>query len=149
LNNLHRRYLPRKTELLERKPNPDLLTIFQITVVGVLLELIAITLRPSLLTILCYSIIIYWLFLGYYDKMFMTNLIGAVGASILFDLIYVILQATNSVNTSRPSNSGFNTVAVIFLVIGLGLRGILVVKLLEWREPSQKVEYFEVFGEEI
>ena len=127
----------------ERRPNPNLLTIFQITVVAILIELIALAVKPSLLVILLYSLVIYWLFLGYYDKNFMTALMGGIAASILFDLIYILLQLMGKINTNRPSGgSGLITVVVLFLVIELALRIILLVKMIPFRQLPSKTEYF-------
>ena len=127
----------------ERRPNPNLLTIFQITVVAILIELIALAVKPSLLVILLYSLVIYWLFLGYYDKNFMTALMGGIAASILFDLIYILLQLMGKINTNRPSGgSGLITVVVLFLVIELALRIVLLVKMIPFRQLPSKTEYF-------
>ena len=127
----------------ERRPNPNLLTIFQITVVAILIELIALAVKPSLLVILLYSLVIYWLFLGYYDKNFMTALMGGIAASILFDLIYILLQLMGKINTNRPSGgSGLITVVVLFLVIELALRIVLLVKMIPFRQLTSKTDYF-------
>jgi hypothetical protein len=118
----------------EKRPNPNLLTIFHITVVSILIELVALAVKPSLLVILLYSLVIYWLFLGYYDKNFVTALMGGIGASIVFDLIYILLQLMGKINTNRPSaGSGLITVVVLFLVIELALRIVLLVKLIPFR----------------
>jgi len=115
-------------------------------VAAILFELIALTVKPSLLVILLYSFIIYWLFLGYYDKNFITGLMGAILVSIVLDLIYILLQLMGKVNTARPSSgSGFLTVMVLFLLVGLALRVVLLVKLIPFRQPPQKTEYFELF----
>lgn len=130
----------------ERRPNPNLLAIFHITVVAILIELIALAIKPSLLVIVLYSLVIYWLFLGYYDKNFVNALMGGIMLSIVFDLVYILLQLMGKINTNRPSSgSGLVTVVVLFLVVELALRIVLLVKLIPFRQLPSKTEYFVLF----
>jgi uncharacterized membrane protein len=87
--------------------------------------------------------IVYWLFLGYYDRNFVTILIGALGVSIVFDFIFMLLALAHKVGTNRPqSQSGWMVFTAIVLIIEILLRAVLIFKLLSFREPSQKSEYF-------
>jgi hypothetical protein len=111
---------------------------------------LVLTVKPSFLAIATYSLVIYWLFLGYYDRVFVTYLVGALGLSVVLDIIYVLLQMMGKLGTSRPSaGSGYLVVLMIFVVVELALRLLLVIKMLAFREPPQKQEYFELFGMEI
>jgi hypothetical protein len=68
---------------------------------------------------------------------------AAILISVIFDLIYILLQLMGKINTARPSSgSGFLTVMVLFLIVGLALRVVLLVKLIAFRQPPQKTEYF-------
>ena len=91
----------------------------------------------------------YWLFLGYYDRLFVVYLIGGLAVSLVFDLIYVLLMMLGKVHTNRPSTGAFGVFIIIFLVIEMALRVILIIKLFPFREIPQKTEYFEIMGQEI
>ncbi len=75
------------------------------------------TYKPSFLALLAYALIIYWLFLGYYDKQFVSYLIVALGLSLVFDVIYALLMALDKVHTTRPSSGGLGVVLILFLVV--------------------------------
>ena len=104
--------------------------------------------KPNFLTLTSYLMIIYWLFLGYFDRLFVTYIIGGLALSMVFDLIYVLLAMMSKVHTNRITD-GYTVVVLIFMVVELALRIILIAKLIGWREPTQKQEYFEVYGEEV
>lgn len=104
--------------------------------------MLVLTLKPNFLALLCYACIIYWLFLGYYDRHFVTYLIGGLGVSLILDVIYVLLMMLEKVNTNRPSTGAFGVFIVIFLVVELALRVVLIAKLFAFRDPPQKAEYF-------
>ena len=101
--------------------------------------------KPNFLTLTSYLMIVYWLFLGYFDRLFVTYIIGGLALSMVFDLIYVLLGMMSKVHTNRITD-GYTVVVLIFMVVELALRIILIAKLISWREPAQKQEYFEVYG---
>jgi len=104
-----------------------------------MLELLALAVKPSLLAILLYCLIIYWLFLGYCDKNFVIVLMAALLVSILLDLMYVLLHLMGRINTSRGKSGGsFLTVIAVCLVVGVALRVVLIVKLIPFRMLPQK-----------
>lgn len=93
--------------------------------------------------------VIFWLFLGYFDRNFVTFLLGALGASILFDLIYMLLQFTGNVNSYNPIGNGAIVLMIIFLILEFGIRIIMGIKMMPFRVPTQKEEYFVLMGQEI
>ena len=83
--------------------------------------------------------VVFWLFLGYFDKMFVTYIMIGFGLSILMDLIYLLLQFTGIVNTVNPTaGSGLIVLIVIAIFLSLGIRVILLIKMMPFRNPSQK-----------
>ena len=129
---------PETSYSFERRPNPALFLIFQLTAVGVVLELLVLTVKPNFLGLICYLLVMFWLFLGYYDKMFVAYVMIGFGLSILLDLIYLLLQFTGNLNTVNPTGKGLIVLIIIFLVVELALRVIIILKILPFRAPSQK-----------
>jgi predicted PurR-regulated permease PerM len=107
------------------------------------------TVKPNFLALLCYAMTVFWLFLGYYDKMFITYLIIAFAMSLFFDIIYIILSLTGRINTTNPTSSGFVVLLIIFLILELAIRIIMIIKIMPFKIPSQKEEYFEIMGREV
>lgn len=112
------------------------------SVIGLMLELVVLTLKPNFLALLCYAFIVYWLFLGYYDRHFVSYLIGGLAISLVFDVIYVLLMMLGKVHTNRPSSGAFGVFLAIFLVVELAIRVVLIAKLFAFREAPPKAEYF-------
>ena len=96
------------------------------------------TVKPNFLGLICYLLVMFWLFLGYYDKMFVAYVMIGFGLSILLDLIYLLLQFTGNLNTVNPTGKGLIVLIIIFLVVELALRVIIILKILPFRAPSQK-----------
>ena len=64
----------------------------------------------------------------------MTYLLGGLGVSVVFDVIYVLLQLLGSVGTTRPSGGkGYLVVLIIFLILELAIRVILMIKIYPLR----------------
>jgi hypothetical protein len=109
----------------------------------------ALTVKPSLLGLVTYFLVIFWLFLGYFDRMFVTYILGGLLAASLFDFIYLMLQFTGHVNTTNPVGGGVIALVIVFLFLEIALRIIMVIKMLPFRVPTQKEEYFVLMGQEI
>jgi len=109
----------------------------------------ALTVKPSLLALVTYFLVFFWLFLGYFDRMFVTYLIGGLAASSLFDFIYMLLQFTGSINTTNPVGNGVIVLTIVFLFVEIALRIIMIIKMLPFRVPTKKEEYFVLMGQEI
>lgn len=107
------------------------------------------TIKPNFLALICYFLVVFWLFLGYYDKNFLTYILIGFGLSLLMDLIYLLLQFTASINTVNPTGSGLVVLIVIFLILELALRVLIMIKMLPFRKPTQKEEFFVVGGVEV
>lgn len=57
--------------------------------------------HSSFLPLLTYLLILFWLFLGYYDQYFVKTLIFALIAACLLDLTSIILSLTIGSGSSR------------------------------------------------
>ena len=100
------------------------------------------TIKPNFLALFLYFMVLFWLFMGYFDKMFVTYIITGLGASILFDLIFILFQFTGFVNSYNPTGSGLVVFLVVLLVVELALRIIMILKMMPFKTPGKKMEYF-------
>lgn len=120
--------------------------MFYLTCVCLLLELIVLNLKPNFLTLLMYSLVLYWLFLGYYDRFFVNYLIYGLAVSVVFDIIYGLLMLLDKLHNNRPSTGAFSVFVGLFIIIQLALRVVIMAKLFKWRDLPTKPEFFEVHG---
>ena len=81
--------------------------------------------------------------------MFVTYILIGLGLSILMDLIYLLLQFTGSINTVNPTGQGMVVLVDIFLILELTIRVILIIKMLPYKTPNGKEEYFMFMGQEV
>lgn len=84
-----------------RLPSPHLDLLFKVTLLGICLQLFILNYHPSFLALLCYLLIMFWLFLGYYDQNFVKRLIAGIVLSILVDISYVVMQMLQKVGNLR------------------------------------------------
>lgn len=135
----------------EDGPSAGLKYIFIGSVVGLFLQMFFSSYHLSFLPLLCYILIVYWLFLGYYDQYFVKTLILGLTLSCFFDLIFAIFTLTSSIGTYsvHSSKRGWMTVSMIFLFLELGLRIFLMIELYPFREPTAKRQYFELFSRQV
>lgn len=96
------------------------------------------TVKPNFLALITYFLVIFWLFLGYFDRMFVTYLIGGLATSIIMDLIYMLLQFTGNLNTTNPTGNGVIVMMIIFMFVEIALRVIMIIKMMPLRIPTQK-----------
>jgi hypothetical protein len=74
------------------EPSPHLSLIFKVVVVGILLQMGLMGFRLSFLALLSYFLILYWLFLGYFDQHFVKVLITGLAISCGMDFAFATLQ---------------------------------------------------------
>lgn len=116
-----------------------------------MLQMLFLAFHKSFLALLCYFLVIYWLFLGYYDQNFVKTLIAGLGVSCLLDVSFSCLQAMGKVGEYwHPSGeNAWIYVSIAFLIIEIALRILILTKLCMFRDPSAKREYFVLFDHEI
>lgn len=85
------------------EPSPHLSLIFKVVVVGLILQLLFLGFRFSFLAILLYFLILYWLFLGYFDQHFVKALIAGLGISCGLDFALAALQVMAKLGGWRRS----------------------------------------------
>lgn len=128
-------------------PSPHLSLIFKVCCLTLLLQMLFITFYSSFLPLLCYLLIIYWLFLGYYDHNFVKIIILGLALASLLDFTCIILEFIGKLGENRfygPKKAWFLP-CIIILIIEIALRLVLIIKLCMFREPSAKREYFTIF----
>jgi hypothetical protein len=88
-------------------------------VLGVCLQMLLLTYHPSLLPLLAYLLIVYWLFLGYYDQYFVKTLILGLILSCLMDVIYICLVFAQNIGSYRFYNesTALRYVSIAILII--------------------------------
>lgn len=105
--------------IAEVGPSSGLKHIFIGSMVGLFLQMFFSTYHLSFLPFLCYILIVYWLFLGYYDQYFVKTLILGLTLSCFFDLIFTIFTLTSSIGSywNHSSRRAWKTVGMIFLLL--------------------------------
>ena len=138
-------------QIAEVGPSLGLKLIFVGSMAGLFLQMFFSSYHLSLLPFLCYVLIVYWLFLGYYDQYFVKTLILGLTLSCFFDLIFTIFTLTSSIGSysNHSSRRAWKTVSMIFLLLEIGLRIFLMIELYPFRDPSAKRQYFELFSRQI
>lgn len=137
--------------IAEEGPSSGLKHIFIGSMVGLFLQMFFSSYHLSFLPFLCYILIVYWLFIGYYDQYFVKTLILGLTLSCFFDLIFAIFTLTSSIGTYsiHSSKRGWMVVSMIFLFLEIGLRIFLMIELYPFREPTAKRQYFELFSRQV
>lgn len=106
-------------QIPEVGPSLGLKLIFIGSMVGLFLQMFFSVYHLSFLPFLCYALIVYWLFLGYYDQYFVKALILGLTLSCFFDIIFIIFTLTSSIggNLNHSSRKTWKTVGMIFLFL--------------------------------
>jgi hypothetical protein len=125
--------------------------MFKAAVGGACLQLGLMNYHPAFLALLGYLLVLFWLFLGYYDQYFVkTMMVALVGACVL-DVAGIALSLALGAGSSRlyTPNTVWRWVTAGVVTVELLLRGLLVAKLWPFREPKAGRQYFLVVGREV
>lgn len=128
-------------ERYERVNSSHLKTIFQVTCVCLLFELLILTFKQSFFNVLIYTQIFYFLFLGYYNSNFVGYVLASLAASVIFDVVYLIFVVLNTFylgNDRHTSSNVFFICTLVLVGICAALRIILIVKLFIYRVPLEQ-----------
>ena len=119
-------------------PSPHLDLLFKITLIAICLQLLILDYHPSFLALLCYLLVMFWLFLGYYDQNFVKQLIGGVVLSILTDMSFVVMEMMQKAGNYRyRSNTVFMYISMVIIVIEIALRIVMIIKLCLYTKPKE------------
>ena len=100
--------------------------------------MLVLTIKYNFLALVCYFMVVFWLFMGYYDKMFVLYVMIGLGISMLMDLVFLLFQFTGLVNGVNPTGSGLVVIFVIFMFVELLARAIMILKMMPFKTPSKK-----------